>query len=482
MLLLGVKGSGRAAAALARGSGLRRLSTSARKSPHSNTPPPRRAQMRRERPPPPPPTPNRVPTRFAPPLVWTHPDEAPALASYALLPVIKRFTQPAGIDVASADISVAARILSAFPERLTVEQAAESGKDELAALGELAKTPEANIIKLPNVSASIPQLTAAIAELQSKGYDVPAYPAEPSSDAEREIQAKYAKVLGSAVNPVLREGNSDRRVAGPVKAYAQRVPHKMGAWEPTSKTHVAHMADGDFYGSEQSHTMAREGSVRIELEGADGSVSVLKDSVALQSAEVIDSSLMSASKLRAFFEAEFASAKADNLMVSLHLKATMMKISDPILFGHALSVFFAPLFEKHADALAAAGVNPNLGLGSLISAIADSPEREAMEATISECYASRPSLAMVDSDRGITNLHVPSDVIIDASMPVVVRDSGRMWNKAGELEDVKCIIPDRSYARMYQAIIEDCRNEGQFDVSTMGNVPNVGLMAQKVWR
>jgi isocitrate dehydrogenase len=411
-------------------------------------------------------------------IVWTHTDEAPALASYALLPVIQRFAGPCGVEVANADISVAARILATFPERLTAAQSSQ-GEDKLSQLGELAKTPDANIIKLPNVSASVPQLNEAIAELQGKGFDVPNYPAAPSTDAEKELAARYAKVLGSAVNPVLREGNSDRRVAAPVKAYAQANPHKMGAWDPACRSHVSHMSEGDFYASEQSCTVPATGSVRIELATKDG-VQQLK-TVALEAGEVIDSSVMSVSKLRDFFAAEIESAAKDDLMVSLHMKATMMKISDPIIFGHCVGVFFAPLVEKFGGALDAAGVNFNNGLGDLYEKLPsmDEKTRAAIEAEIDACYAGRPRLAMVDSSRGITNLHVPSDVIIDASMPVVVRDSGQMWNKDDALEDVKCLIPDRSYATMYKAVLEDCQEHGQFDVATMGNVCNVGLMAQK---
>jgi len=412
-------------------------------------------------------------------IIWTHTDEAPALASYALLPVVQKFASSAGIDVVSSDISVAARILAQFPERLT---AAQRVPDELGELGVLAKTPEANIIKLPNVSASVPQLNEAIAELQAKGYAVPNYTQVPTTDEEKDIYDKYSKVLGSAVNPVLREGNSDRRVAAPVKAYAQKNPHKMGKWSPDSTTHVAHMSGGDFYESELSATMNEATSIRIELKpSSGGDVQVLKPSVELQAGEVLDASRMSASSLRDFIEKELTSAYEAGQMVSLHLKATMMKISDPIMFGHVVSVYFKDLFAKHGSSLAAMGFNPNNGLGQLYEKIATLPaaERAAIENTISECYASRPSLAMVDSDRGITNLHVPSDVIIDASMPVVIRDSGKMWNKDGELEDTKAIIPDRCYARFYQAVIEDCIAHGQFDVATMGSVANVGLMAQK---
>jgi len=410
-------------------------------------------------------------------IIWTHTDEAPALASYALLPIVQRFAKSAGVEVATSDISVAGRILAQFPDQLKPEQRV---RDELSELGELAKTPAANIIKLPNVSASVPQLVEAVAELQAKGYAIPDFPASPKTEEEKAIAAKYAKVLGSAVNPVLREGNSDRRVAGPVKAYAQKNPHKMGKWASDSKTYVAHMKEGDFYSSEQSHVMGAAGSVRIELHG-EGAPTVLKPEVKLEAAEVIDSSRMSTKKLQEFLFAELDDAKAKELMVSLHLKATMMKVSDPIMFGVAVKAYFKPLFDKHGDALAAAGFNPNNGIGALADALKglDAPAKSAIEASLAECYAMRPGLAMVDSGRGITNLHVPSDVIIDASMPCVVRDSGKMWNKDDALEDVKCIIPDRCYATMYQAMIDDCKANGQFDVATMGNVANVGLMAQK---
>jgi len=411
-------------------------------------------------------------------IIYTKTDEAPALATYALLPIVQRFTAWASIAIETADISVASRVLSAFPERM---KAAEHKVDTLAQLGDLAKTPEANIIKLPNVSASTTQLVSAIKELQGKGFDLPDFPATPSTPEEQEIYAKYAKVLGSAVNPVLREGNSDRRVAKPVKEYAMKNPHSMGKWSPDSRCHVAHMTDGDYYGSEQSHTMASAGSVRIELAMAGGDVKVLKPSVQLQAGEVIDSSMMSVRKLRAFYEREFSSAKAEGLMTSLHLKATMMKVSDPIFFGHAVSVFFSDVYNGLADKLAAAKISPNSGLGQLYDALPSmsSADQSAIKAALESSYAKMPKLAMVDSDKGITNLHVSSDVIIDASMPVVVRDSGKMWNKEGELEDVKCIIPDRCYATMYDAIIQDCKVNGQFDVTTMGNVANVGLMAQK---
>lgn len=404
-----------------------------------------------------------------PKIIYTDCDEAPYLATYALLPVIKRFADPAGIAVEKSDISVGARILAQFGLH----------DDKLAELGELAKTPEANIIKLPNVSASIPQLTAAIAELQSQGHDIPDFPAEPSNAAEEATHAKYANVLGSAVNPVLREGNSDRRVAAPVKQYAMNNPHRMGQYEDGCRSHVSHMDDHDFFSSEQSHIMAEAGSVRIEHVGADGTVTVLKESTELQKGEVIDSSRMDCAALCDFFEKELQEAKSQNLMVSLHMKATMMKISDPIIFGHCVKVYYKDVFEKHADTLAEVGANANNGIGDIYEKIQGHAKQAEIEADLMAVYDSRPGLAMVDSHKGITNLHVPSDVIIDASMPVVVRDSGKMWNKDDALEDVKCMIPDRSYARFYKAILENCKEHGQFDVATMGNVPNVGLMAQK---
>jgi isocitrate dehydrogenase len=412
-------------------------------------------------------------------IMWTHTDEAPALASYALLPIIRKFTDPAGIAVENADISVAARIIAQFSDRLKSDQRVE---DTLSQLGELAKTPAANIIKLPNVSASIPQLIEAIAELQSKGYDLPDFPQAPyTTDEQREVASRYAKVLGSAVNPVLREGNSDRRVAPPVKAYAMKNPHKMGKWSQSSKTHVAHMEDNDFFSTEVSTIVPEATSVRIELATASGETTVLKAATKLEAGEVIDASVMRVASLNEYFAREIADAHANDVMLSLHLKATMMKVSDPIMFGHAVKAFFKPLFDKHGPALAAAGANPNNGLGAVLDTIASLPEAEraAMEADVTQCYGSRPRLAMVDSHRGITNLHVPSDVIIDASVPVVVRDSGKMWNKDDQLEDTKLLIPDRSYARFYSAVIEDCKVNGQFDVTSMGNVANVGLMAQK---
>eukprot|EP01094_Clydonella_sp_ATCC50884_P002626 TRINITY_DN119_c0_g1_i6.p1 TRINITY_DN119_c0_g1~~TRINITY_DN119_c0_g1_i6.p1 ORF type:complete len:824 (+),score=365.29 TRINITY_DN119_c0_g1_i6:35-2473(+) len=411
---------------------------------------------------------------------YTITDEAPQLATYAFLPVVRRFAAPYGIGVEAPDISLAGRILSHFPERLTEEQRVP---DYLAQLGELTQHPHANIVKLPNISASIPQLNEAIAELQSLGYDVPPYPSAPATDEEREVARRYAKALGSAVNPVLREGNSDRRVAAPVKRYAQnnRPPVRMRDWPADSKTHVASMPSNDFFGSEQSTCFPKAGSVRIELEAASGTTT-LKEGLKLQENEVIDASVMSASALREFFEQQLQEAKRDGLMVSLHLKATMMKISDPIIFGHAVSVYFKNVFEKYGGKLRELKVNPNHGVAAMLAKIAtveDAALRAEMEAEVAAAYEARPGLAMVDSSKGITNLHVPNDVIIDASMPPLVRDGGRMWNKDDALEDTKAIIPDRSYAGMYQAVVEDCKKHGQFDHSTMGSVANVGLMAQK---
>jgi isocitrate dehydrogenase len=409
---------------------------------------------------------------------YTATDEAPALATCSLLPIIKAFTGMAGVDVETADISLAGRILANFPEHLKENQRIP---DYLTQLGELAKTPEANIIKLPNISASVPQLKAAIKELQSQGYHLPDYPEEPKTDAEKEIKARYGKVLGSAVNPVLREGNSDRRSAASVKNYAKKNPHKMGAWSKDSKTHVAHMSGGDFYGSEKSLTVKEAGNVKIEFVGRDGKTAVLKEKTALQAGEVIDASVMNRRALRAFFEEAIEDAKKKGVLFSLHLKCTMMKVSDPIMFGHAVSVFFKDVFEKHASVLKDLGVDPNNGLGDLYAKIASLPEakRAEIEADIRACYQSRPELAMVNSEKGITNLHVPSDVIIDASMPVVVREGGKMWGPDGQLHDTKAVIPDRSYAGIYQEVIEDCKKHGAYDPRTMGSVPNVGLMAQK---
>jgi isocitrate dehydrogenase len=413
-----------------------------------------------------------------PKIVWTKVDEAPALATYSLLPIVQAFTAAAGVSVETKDISLAGRILANFPENLTSSQ---RQPDDLTLLGELAKTPEANIIKLPNVSASIPQLKAAIKELQGLGYSIPDYPEDPKTDAEKEIKARYAKVLGSAVNPVLREGNSDRRAAPSVKQYARKHPHKMGAWSADSKTHVSHMSGGDFYGSEKSVTVEDAGSFRIEFVGEDGTIAVLKEKTPYKAGEVIDAAVMSKRQLREFFAAQIKDAKDKGVLLSLHLKATMMKVSDPIMFGHAVSVYFKDVFEKHAATLEKLGVNPNNGLGDLYAKIASLPEAEraAIEADIQAVYKTHPELAMVNSDKGITNLHVPSDVIVDASMPAMIRDSGKMWGRDGKLHDTKAIIPDRSYARVYQGAIEDCKKHGALDPRTIGSVPNVGLMAQK---
>jgi isocitrate dehydrogenase len=416
--------------------------------------------------------------KHEPKIVWTKVDEAPALATYSLLPIVQAFTRVAGIEVETRDISLAGRILASFPENLTP---AQRQSDDLAFLGELAKTSEANIIKLPNISASIPQLKAAIKELQAKGYNIPDYPEDPKTGPEKEIKARYAKILGSAVNPVLREGNSDRRAAPSVKQYARKHPHKMGAWSADSKTHVAHMSAHDFYGSEKSVTVPEAGSFRIEFAGDDGKTTVLKEKTAYKAGEVIDAAVMSKRALRAFFEAEIEDAKKKGVLLSLHLKGTMMKVSDPIMFGHAVAVYFKDVFAKHAAALEKIGFNPNNGLGDLYAKLSKLPEAEsaAIEADIKAAYEARPELAMVNSDKGITNLHVPSDVIVDASMPAMIRDSGKMWGKDGKLHDTKAIIPDRSYARVYQAVIEDCKKHGAYDPRTMGTVPNVGLMAQK---
>ena len=413
-------------------------------------------------------------------IIYTKTDEAPALATYSLLPIVKAFTDAAGIAVETRDISLVGRILANFPENLTAEQ---RHSDALAELGELAKTPEANIIKLPNISASIPQLQAAIQELQSQGYDIPDYPEEPQNDAEREILSRYAKVLGSAVNPVLREGNSDRRVAAAVKQYAKDNPHSMGAWSPDSKTHVAHMQDGDFYSSETSAIVGKEGGLRIELESSSGETTVLREAVPVPvlEDEVVDASVMSCEVLRKFYAAQMDAAKEEDVLLSLHLKATMMKVSDPIMFGHAVTVYFADVFDKYKTLFDELGVDANNGIGDVYAKIADLPEtqRKEIEADLEAVYKSRPALAMVNSDKGITNLHVPSDIIIDASMPAAIRTSGQMWGPDGQLKDTKAMIPDRCYADIYQETISNCKEHGAFDVSTMGNVCNVGLMAQK---
>jgi isocitrate dehydrogenase len=411
-------------------------------------------------------------------IIYTKTDEAPALATYAFLPIVQAFTKAANIQVETRDISLAGRILANFPDALTDEQKVS---DALSELGELAKTPEANIIKLPNISASIPQLKAAINELQAQGYAVPDYPEAPQTDNEQAVQARYAKVLGSAVNPVLREGNSDRRVAAPVKAYAQKNPHRMGAWTKTSQTHVASMQEGDFYSSEKSVVMAQDDDVRIQLTSTTGEITVLKASTPLLAGEVIDASVMSVAKLRDYYAQEMAAAKDEGTLLSLHLKATMMKVSDPILFGHAVSVYFEDVFTEYAETFADLGVATKLGLGDLQSKMATSADdkKAAIEAAIQAVYEKRPALAMVDSDKGITNLHVPSDVIIDASMPAMIRNSGKMWNTDGNTQDTKALIPDRNYAGVYQATIDFCKEHGAFNVSTMGNVANVGLMAKK---
>jgi isocitrate dehydrogenase len=404
-------------------------------------------------------------------IVYTYTDEAPALATHSFLPVVEAFAARAGVDVETRDISLAARILAAFG----------IVPDALAELGELATTPEANIIKLPNVSASIPQLKAAIAELQGQGHDVPDYPENPSTDAERDARAKYDAVKGSAVNPVLREGNSDRRAPASVKNFAKAHPHSMGAWSPDSASHVATMDDGDFRHSERSVTLAQADTLRIEHVGADGTTTVLKDGLAVQAGEIVDAAVMRTAALDAFLAEQVADAKAKGVLFSVHLKATMMKVSDPILFGRAVTAYFADVFAQHGEELASVGASPNDGLASVLTALQELPaeQRGAIEKAISATYESGPGLAMVDSDRGITNLHVPSDVIIDASVPAAIRTSGRMWNAAGELQDTKYVIPDSSYAALYAETFAHCREHGAFDPTTMGTTPNVGLMAQK---
>lgn len=411
-------------------------------------------------------------------IIYTLTDEAPALATYSFLPIAQAFAGAAGVTVETRDISLAARILANFADCLEPEQ--QRG-DALAELGELAKTPDANIIKLPNISASIPQLKAAIDELQAAGYAVPDFPEEPASEAEKVIRARYAKVLGSAVNPVLREGNSDRRVAAPVKEYARQHPHSMGAWSPDSKSRVAHMLDGDFYSSEQSVVLPADDTVRIEYKAADGAVTTLKSGLKVLAGEVIDAAVMNRNALRAFFAQETETARAEGVLLSLHLKATMMKISDPIMFGHAVKVFFADVFEKHAALLDELGVDANNGIGDLYAKIVALPadQRREVEADLAAVYARQPSLAMVNSDLGITNLHVPSDIIIDASMPAAIRASGKMWGPDGKLADTRAMIPDRCYAGIYQEVFTFCRTNGAFDPTTMGDVSNVGLMAQK---
>ena len=409
---------------------------------------------------------------------WTKVDEAPGLATYSLLPIVQAFVAAAGVKMKLKDISLTGRIIANFPDKLKPEQKIN---DDLAELGKLAMKPEANIIKLPNISASIPQLKAAIKELQSKGYAVPDYPENPTTDAEKDIKARYGKVLGSAVNPVLREGNSDRRAAGAVKAYARSHPHKMGVWSKDSKTRVAYMSGNDFYGSEVATTVAAPTNARIELVASDGTTTVLKEKVPLKAGEVIDCSVMNAKALRAFFAAQMDAAKKDGILFSLHCKTTMMKISDPIIFGYCISVFFADVFEKHGATLKRLGVDPDTGVGEMMTKIETLPEAEkaAIKADIQATYAKRPALAMVNSDKGITNLHVPSDVIIDASVPAMIRESGKMWGPDGKLHDCIAAIPDRCYSTLFQATIDDCKAHGAFDPKTMGSVPNVGLMAQQ---
>jgi isocitrate dehydrogenase len=411
-------------------------------------------------------------------IIWTEIDEAPALATYSLLPIIRKLTGGTGITIETADISLAGRILANFPESLTPAQRVP---DWLSQLGELAKRPEANIVKLPNISASVPQLKAAIRELQDKGYKVPDYPENPTSPAEGKIKARYAKVLGSAVNPVLREGNSDRRAAAAVKAYAKKHPHKMGRWTPDSKAHVATMSRGDFAANEQSVTVPEATTVRIEFTDKSGTVTVLKDKIALRAGEVIDGTFMSRAALVSFLEAEIEDAKKQGVLFSIHLKATMMKVSDPIIFGYAVRTFFRDVFDKHAAVFREIGVDPNNGLGELYAKIKHLPQAKQaeIEADIQACYAKRPALAMVNSERGITNLHVPSDVIIDASIPPMIRDSGQMWGPDGKLREAKAVIPDHSYAPLYDETIQDCKRHGAFDPTTMGSVSNVGLMAQQ---
>jgi isocitrate dehydrogenase len=410
-------------------------------------------------------------------IIYTKTDEAPMLATYSFLPIINAFTKAAGVTVELRDISLAGRVLAVFPEYLTVQQ---KQHDALAELGELAKTPEANIIKLPNISASIPQLKATIKELQSQGYKLPDYPEDPKDDKEKDIKARYDKVKGSAVNPVLREGNSDRRAPLSVKAYARKHPHKMGAWSPDSKTHVVHMKGGDFRSNEKSITLPAATTAKIEFVGADGKTTVLKDKVALQAGEVLDATFMSVKTLRKFLEEQIEDAKKQGVLFSLHMKATMMKVSDPKIFGHAVTVYYKDVFEKHKDTFKKLGVDPDNGLGDVYAKIKALPDdqRKAIEDDIKAVYQKRPPMAMVNSDKGITNLHVPSDIIIDASMPPVIRDSGKMWNPEGKLQDVKCVIPDGSYAPVYHEVIEFCKKHGAFDPRTMGSVPNVGLMAQ----
>ncbi|WP_420577229.1 NADP-dependent isocitrate dehydrogenase [Ekhidna sp.] len=411
-------------------------------------------------------------------IIYTHTDEAPALATKSLLPIVQAYAGKAGVEIETRDISLAGRIIAVFPEYLSEDQRIG---DALAELGAIAKTPEANIIKLPNISASIPQLLAAIKELQSQGYALPDYPVEPKNDKEKDIKSRYDKVKGSAVNPVLREGNSDRRAPKAVKNFARKFPHSMGKWSADSKSHVSSMSDGDFYGSEKSTTVAYETHVKIKFHGQDGETVDLKQSFPIQAGEVIDASVMNMFKLKSFIEKEIEDAKEKNVLFSLHMKATMMKVSDPIIFGAAVEVFYKDVFEKHADLFKELGVDPTSGIGDVYNKIQslDEAKRKEIEGDIEKVYETRPALAMVNSDKGITNLHVPSDIIIDASMPAMIRTSGQMWNKDNKTQDTKAVIPDRSYSGVYQAVIEDCKKNGAYDPTTMGSVPNVGLMAQK---
>ena len=411
-------------------------------------------------------------------IIYTITDEAPALATYSFLPIVEAFSKSAGVSVETRDISLAARILSAFPENLTEEQ---KKSDDLSELGALCLTPEANIIKLPNISASVPQMVAAIKELQAKGYNIPDLPEDPKNNEEREALARYNKIKGSAVNPVIREGNSDRRAPKSVKEYAKAHPHKMGTWSKESKTRVATMGQGDFRSNEKSVTLDKATRVKIVHEDPQGNVAILKDYFALKSGEIIDTTKMEKDKLVAFFDQQYSIAKEEGLLYSLHLKATMMKVSDPIIFGHAVKSFFKPLFEKHGEVFDRIGVDVNNGFGDLLAKIQQLPDSQkaAIEADIQSCYTNSPDVAMVNSDKGITNLHVPSDVIVDASMPAMIREGGKMWNKEGKTQDTLALIPDSSYAGVYQAVIDFCRENGAFDPRTMGTVPNVGLMAQK---
>ena len=413
-----------------------------------------------------------------PKIIYTLTDEAPALATRSLLPIVKAFTSTCGIEVETRDISLASRILAAFPDVLKDDQKTH---DALAELGELAKTPDANIIKLPNISASVPQAKAAIEELQAAGFAIPDYPDDPETDAEKEIKSRYAKVMGSAVNPVLREGNSDRRAPNAVKQYAKKNPHSMGAWSSSSRSHVATMGKDDFRSNEKSHTFESADTLKIELVTADGNATVLKEGIAVLAGEVVDATAMNCQKLEQFLEAQIAEAKQQGVLFSLHMKATMMKVSDPIIFGHAVKVFFKDVFAKHGDVLEAAGVNPNNGLGNVLEVIATLPEeqKQAIMADVQSAFDNGPDVAMVNSDKGITNLHVPSDVIIDASMPAMIRTSGQMWNADGKQQDTKAVIPDSSYAAIYEETIQFCKQHGAFDPTTMGTVPNVGLMAKK---